>query len=82
MGYDVQWLENKIENLPDKNKKYIIITESSQDSVLLEHYTNNWTIFDHQVTKKKYEKYDMQQKNIIPFSVVRYNWAKFTDKKI
>jgi hypothetical protein len=70
------------ENLPDKNKEYIIITESSQDSLLLEHYSPKRIIFDHNVDLKKYQQYDMGNRNIIPFGVIRYNLAKFTDKKI
>ena len=82
MGFDVQWLDNTIENLPDKNKKYIIITENWCDHILHEHYSQNWIIFDHIVWLEKYNTYNMKQKNIIPFDVIRYNLAKFTDKKL
>lgn len=82
LWYDVQWLENKLENLPDKNKQYIIITESSQDSILLNNFSKHRIIFDHNVLFEKYHKYNMKEKWIIPFNVVRYNLAKFTDKKI
>ncbi len=82
LWYDVQWLENKIENLPDKNKKYIIITENSQDSVLLKNFSAHRIIFDHNISFDKYQKYNMKEKWILPFNVVRYNLAKFTDKTL
>ena len=78
----MQWLANKEENLPDPNKPYIIITESHEDTVLLKHFSKKWTIFDHNVSLKKFKEHDMEGKGIMPFNVVRYNLAKFTDKKI
>lgn len=82
MWFDVQWLDNTIENLPDKNKNYIIITENLVDTLLHENYSSSWVIFDHNISLKKYIKYGMASRNIIPFDVIRYNFAKFTDKKI
>ena len=47
-----------------------------------EYYSQNRIIFDHNIGLEKYQKYNMHQKNIIPFDVIRYNLAKFTHKKI
>lgn len=80
LWFDVQWLENKKKNLPNKNKDYIIITETGQDRILLENFSNKWRVFDHNISHKRYS--ELKNKNIIPFWVIRYNLAKFTDKKI
>ncbi len=80
LGFDVKWLINSKTHLPEKNEKCIIITENSQDLLLLEHYSNNWIIFDHSLSYLKYLSYDVKNKNIFPFGVIRYNLAKFTEK--
>lgn len=82
LEFDVQWLENKIENIPNKNDNNIIITENSQDLLLLQNYSNNWIIFDHNLTLEKYNQFNISSKNIIPFWVIRNNLAKFTQKTL
>lgn len=82
LWFDVQRLDNTIENIPDPNKDYIIITENLVDDLLHQNYSPRWIIFDHNIWLAKYRKYNMDKKNIIPFDVVRYNFAKFTHKNI
>lgn len=82
LGFEVQWLENKIENLPDKNKEYIIITENSQDKIILENASKKRILFNHYLWEKNYKNYKDNFSKLIPFTVTKYNLAKYTDKKI
>jgi hypothetical protein len=58
-------LDNKIENLPNKNENIIFITEHQVDSVIIENISDKWIIFDHNISKDRYNN----RKNIIPFFV-------------
>lgn len=63
LGYDIIWVENKIENLPSTTQKTIFITACWDDSVLIKNSRNtNWIIFDHNYILES-------QPNIIPFWV-------------
>lgn len=70
LGYDVVWLENKIENLPPKSQKTIIISAQPEDQMILENLSDNWIFFDH--------NYGLSvMKNIIPFWVQAWSFASY-----
>lgn len=69
LGYDVKWVDNKIENLPAKNDNTIFITEHQVDNFLIENLSTNWIIFDHNIEKNRWNN----NPNIIPFSVKTFS---------
>jgi hypothetical protein len=63
-------VENRIENLPSKNKKIVFITASGDSDILLENQSENWIIFEHSTYKQR-------SKNYIPFLVETFSPASY-----
>lgn len=82
LWFDVQRLENNIENIKLIKKNSIILSTEWVDSCIMENYNNSWIIFDHHVSRENYKKYEMNKKNIYLYNVIRWNRVKYTEKKI
>lgn len=70
LWYNVTWVDNKIENLPNKNENVIFFAEHREDSFLMENLSINWIIFNHDYNLKQSEK-------IIPFWVKALSFASY-----
>lgn len=70
LGYEVSWRENMKENLPWRSEKIIFISAFPEDSLILENFSHNWIIFDHNYTL------DIKD-HIIPFGILADGFGSY-----